>query len=285
MAALTQDRATVSRAAERRRFPLAEGVMAFAGGGAVLNGDGYVEPASEAEGLTTLGVFAEQVDNTDGADGDKWVDVVAGKHGYNFDQTGTTITQADIGSLAYWVDDQTVSKTSAGRSAAGQIFDVGPEGVTLVFAPLPTTIATMGAQIALLTEVLARSTLAHFDVDLDGLVAETAVDGEAAVVTRANAIKAAYIAHIADTDAHSAADATNTVSASDATNLATSYTLLNEVKADLNAHLARADIHRRASAAPFLVSATNASDEATAEALALDISRILNLHVSSGLAL
>lgn len=287
MSALEQDRQTPRRKAVFRAFPVAEGVICRQGGIGVINGDGYVEPGTEGEGLVTAGRFEQTVDNSTGENGDKYVTCRGGTDAYAYDDAAdvSAITTADIGKLAYIVDDQTVSKTATGRSPAGQIFDVTDEGVHIVFAPLPTTIGVLGATVSELVTVLALSgAVVHYDADTD-LVAETAVDGEAEIVTRANALKVAYEAHRADTDLHSSADSTNAVSAANATNLATAQTLLNELKADINAHLAVATIHRRASVAPFLVSAADASDEATAEALALDISKKLNLHTTSGLAL
>ncbi len=51
-----------------------------------------------------------------------------------------------------------------------------------------------------------------------------------------NAVRLAYIAHIADTDAHTVADAVNVLSSPAATNLASAVTLINELIGKFGAH-------------------------------------------------
>lgn len=119
----------------------------------------------------------------------------------------------------------------------------------------------------------------------------TAVSAAAATdlatsVALANDIRARYVAHIADTDAHAAADATNTVTAVAATDLATVNTLVNEIKGDLNAHIALASVHRGVGGAGGVTIATvttaNGTDQTTANALCNALKAALNNHVRAG---
>lgn len=131
------------------------------------------------------------------------------------------------------------------------------------------------------TEALgAAGVLVHYDVR-DAITTADA-SSEATSVALANAIKAAYNLHRADTDEHAAADATNAVSSADATALASAITLLNEIKTDFNAHLLLgAGTHRSVPIQPA-VSTANASDQTTANALANALKLAVNRHFGSG---
>lgn len=131
MAALTEPRKdTHERTGRERTVGVSAGVTCFAGGGAVLSG-GFAEPATTATGLRSLGRFEETVDNSDGADGDKTVRIRKGVFPFANSAAADEIVAADIGNDCYWVDDQTVAKTSATstRSVAGKVYDVDADGV------------------------------------------------------------------------------------------------------------------------------------------------------------
>lgn len=102
----------------------------------------------------------------------------------------------------------------------------------------------------------------------------------------ANDLKAKLNAHVARTDIHKAADATNVTTAAAATDQATTNTLLNEIKTDLNAHHDSATYHHAGGsggqALPADDGTTNASDEATSVALANSLKATWNRHVASG---
>lgn len=285
MAALTRDRNTVRRELVLFRFPVAAGVICRAGGIAVLD-DGYVRPGFASEGLQSVGCFQATVDNIDGQDGDVFCEVHGGTDAFIYADAADVraISRSDIGEFAFIVDDQTVSITPTGRSAAGMIADVDDAGVHVSFAPLPLTLAATQARVQEVAQTLALAGLVvHYEAGGTQVAAAAAPDGEAEVVAMANAVKAAYVAHLANTDLHSAADVTNTIAADDATNLATSYALLNELKDDFNAHVATFDIHRSPTGAPRTILSADASSAGTAEALAFELARKFNMHSASGI--
>ena len=97
-------------------------------------------------------------------------------------------------------------------------------------------------------------------------------------VALANDIKTTYTAHIANTDAHLAADATNTVAAANATDLATAITLANEIKADFNAHRSQAGVHTESDTKNQVTSA-NATTQGTLNTLLNEMKEDFNEHV------
>lgn len=107
------------------------------------------------------------------------------------------------------------------------------------------------------------------------------------VVALVNEIRTDYIAHIASTAKHSAADTTNTVTAAAATDQATVNTLANELKTDISAHDDDAG-HRGAGgegstvSAPVAVTTANATDLATSLTLVNALKVAYNKHIKSG---
>jgi hypothetical protein len=73
----------------------------------------------------------ETVDNTYGQAGDKTVTVRPGIYAWANSSGGDAITQAQVGSDCYIVDDQTVAKTdgTGTRSKAGTVLAVDSDGV------------------------------------------------------------------------------------------------------------------------------------------------------------
>lgn len=147
-------------------------------------------------------------------------------------------------------------------------------GVVASFNQLNGALAAIGA-------------LPHHEVT--ELVDAAAATDLATSVALANDLKAKYVAHIADTDAHQAADETNGVTAADATDLASAQTLLNELKVDLNAHIVLATAHRGEGGGSgaggveiLAVSTANAIDQATANALANALKAAMNRHFGAG---
>lgn len=111
MAALTGARVTESKGdLKPREYKVAASALCYAGGIAMLASTGGVKPATaEASNKGCVGVFAETVDNSSGSLGDKVVKVLEG----TFKFAGTTLSDADVGSLVYAEDDQTVDETQA----------------------------------------------------------------------------------------------------------------------------------------------------------------------------
>ena len=82
-----------------------------------------------------LGVSEAQVDNSLGGAGAANIPVRKGTFRFANSASADLIAQADIGSVCYAVDDQTVAKTSnsGARPVAGTIFDVDTDGVWVKF--------------------------------------------------------------------------------------------------------------------------------------------------------
>lgn len=149
MSALTAARNTKEALGTVHRYPLAAGVIAFAGGLAVIDAAGNCKPGVTALGLRAVGRFEQDVDNSLGIAGALSVDVKSGDFRFANSSGGDEITAADIGNNAYIVDDQTVAKTTGGatRSIAGRIVDVDSLGVWVELG-MSVTQAPGGAVLA-----------------------------------------------------------------------------------------------------------------------------------------
>ena len=100
-----------------------------------MNAAGFAVGASATIANQSVGRADETVDNTSGADGDRRVKVRRGVFLYQNSAAGELIGNTEIGKPCYVVDDQTVSKGSAGntRPIAGVVFEVAPVGVWVEF--------------------------------------------------------------------------------------------------------------------------------------------------------
>lgn len=115
---------------------VAANVKLLAGTIAVLDG-GYVAPGTTKLGLIALGRVEQTVDNTGGAAGAMKVRVRAGCFYFANSASTDALTQADVGSDCYIVDNQTVARTSGGtRSRCGVVVEVDSGGVWVAIAPL-----------------------------------------------------------------------------------------------------------------------------------------------------
>lgn len=130
MAALTGPRPQTDRLGNEVipplwKIPVAAGVKIWAGALVVIRA-GYARPGTVAVGDLSAGRAEATVDNTTGAAGDKVVTVRRGPHAWNNSASGDLIAQADVGKIAYIVDDQTVALTSNGgtRSPCGVILQL-----------------------------------------------------------------------------------------------------------------------------------------------------------------
>lgn len=130
MTALTADRNTPRLVGDIKRGPAAA-VKLFAGALAMRNASGYITKGQAALGLVGCGRVEDYVDNSAGSAGDLDVPFRSGVFAYANSSSADEITIADIGNLAYAVDDQTVAKThgSNTRSPAGIIVGLDAQGV------------------------------------------------------------------------------------------------------------------------------------------------------------
>ena len=144
MVALTKDRSTKQRIGDERIGAIAATGLIFAGALLMRNAAGFVLPGATATGMVGIGRAEEQIDNSAGADGDARVRVMGGIYRYANSAAADEIASANIGDLAYIVDDQTVALTNGTgtRSAAGTIHDVDTLGVWVRFDEALTRAAT-----------------------------------------------------------------------------------------------------------------------------------------------
>lgn len=129
--ALSKDRNTKRRDGVQFSDPVAAGAVIYAGALVVIDAAGNAAPGSTATGLRARGVAQEQVDNSGGLAGAVKVESRRGVFAFGNSAAADAITRADIGNVAYIVDDQTVAKTdgTGTRSAAGTIRDLDDAGV------------------------------------------------------------------------------------------------------------------------------------------------------------
>lgn len=128
MTALTAARSTPQMMGLRWAYPLAAATTVMQGSLVALDA-GYLVPGHEATGLVAVGRAEEGATSADA--GDAAVTVRPGVFRWENSAAGDLITQAEVGTDCYIVDDQTVAKTSSGgdRSVAGRVVAVDDSGV------------------------------------------------------------------------------------------------------------------------------------------------------------
>ena len=131
MTALTADRNTPRRQGETLSGAVAAAQLVFAGALVMRNPAGFLVTGTTATDLVGVGRAEARVDNSGGAAGDLSLEVRPGVFRFANSSAADEITVADIGELAFVVDDQTVAKTdgTATRSPAGVIEDIDAQGV------------------------------------------------------------------------------------------------------------------------------------------------------------
>ena len=131
MAALSQDRNTARLQGDVFSGAVAASTTIYAGALVMRNAAGYLIEGQTATGLVGVGRAEERVDNGSGSNGDLSARFRPGIFQFGNSASADEITIAEIGDVAYAVDDQTVAKTdgSSARSPAGIIVDVDAQGV------------------------------------------------------------------------------------------------------------------------------------------------------------
>lgn len=134
MTALTAGRNTARRELTHINVTVDDGATVYAGGMVtLLAADGTAVAAGTASAGNVIGVAEDTVTG----DGDLGVELRTGC--FRFENSASTdeIKAADIGGIAYIVDDQTVAKTdnSGARKIAGAIADVDDIGVWVQVGP------------------------------------------------------------------------------------------------------------------------------------------------------
>ena len=112
-------------------YKVAASTKIEAGKMVAVGADGYAVEASDAAGITVVGIADETVDNSSGSDGDLSVNVKRGQI-YKLKNSGSTaVTIASVGSAVVVEDDETVT-TAAGATndiTAGTCMGVDTDGV------------------------------------------------------------------------------------------------------------------------------------------------------------
>lgn len=143
--ALTEDRDTAQRDGRQTALPNLTGVVYYVGGMIAVS-NGLAVKAGEYDGIRVLGRCAKAEDCTGLASEAK--DIIIDLGVFRWANAGG-VTLADVGNMAYVVDDQTV--TNSGSVIAGIILDVDDDGVWVDTMHLPrtagsfTTISASGA--------------------------------------------------------------------------------------------------------------------------------------------
>lgn len=144
MTALTADRDP--RRKERKLGAGKAGASQLLYGGAALmfNSSGYVIEGADTASCVFAGICNNQVDNSSGSNGDK--DVEFWRDGLFLFNMDTAISQSDVGSKAYLVDDQTADVVA---NVSNNIFcGVIAEYVTSALAWIDITPATAQTDVA-----------------------------------------------------------------------------------------------------------------------------------------
>jgi hypothetical protein len=133
MAPLTADRNTPRLEGDLRRGTLGASQSVFAGAILMRNASGDLIEGATATGAVGVGVAQERVAST--AAGATQVTYRPGTFRFANSAAADAITKADIGAVAWIVDDQTVARTSGTntRSPAGVIDSIDPQGVWVRF--------------------------------------------------------------------------------------------------------------------------------------------------------
>ena len=135
MTALSQDRNTPALTGDLRVADVGASTMIYAGALIMRNATGFAVKGQTATGLVGIGRAEARVDNSAGADGAVTVAYRPGTFRFDNSAGADELTRADIGAVAYAVDDQTVAKTHATntRSPAGIVDGVDAQGVWIRF--------------------------------------------------------------------------------------------------------------------------------------------------------
>ncbi len=137
MTALAAPRKTQRRDGNYAAYPVAAGVILYAGARAVIDSTGYLRPARASTTDKASGVVEQTYDNSAGGAGAIMATVRFGVSNFVNSSSGDLITYAAVGTQCYLVDDQTVALTSATntRVTGGIIVDVDSDGVWVNCGP------------------------------------------------------------------------------------------------------------------------------------------------------
>ena len=133
---LALDRNTPAYQGELREQPAGAATNIFAGALLMRNAAGFIVRGATAVGSFGVGVAEQPANNAAGANAAMNVRYVTGTTArFRNSTAGDLIVQADVGKIAWIVDDEQVAKTNgtATRSPAGVIEAVDAQGVWVRF--------------------------------------------------------------------------------------------------------------------------------------------------------
>lgn len=129
MAALTNVRDTSELGGKYIALPVKGATTIYQGAIVAVDANGYAIPGKKAASLKAA-AGPRRPSRTRGGDGDAVIRVSRGTFVFE-NSTSGKITAADVLSLCYMEDDQTVTKTGTGASVAGLVIRVDDEGVAV----------------------------------------------------------------------------------------------------------------------------------------------------------
>lgn len=143
MTALTADRNTPAALGALREGSVGAAKLIYAGAIVMRNATGFLVPGATALNLIGVGRAEQHADNSLGADGDITLRYLPGVFRFANSAAADEITDADIGTKCFVVDDQTVAKTdgTGTRSKAGIVEMVDTQGVWVRFDEALTKLA------------------------------------------------------------------------------------------------------------------------------------------------
>lgn len=147
------------------RIAIAASVKIWQGAQVMIDG-GYLKPVSALSGKRVVGRACATYDNTTGAAGAIDCEVERGTFGWAIGDSADALVQADIGSIVYAIDDQTVGKTDGGAEEI-------PEVKTLTPTAANTTVYALA--ILVRREGLAPR-LFNFSITSDGSATATEIN-------------------------------------------------------------------------------------------------------------
>lgn len=129
MADATEPFDAPQRAGDTVNLPVAAATALYAGVILAINAGGYVVQASDTANLRVIGRSEEDVDNTDGANGDLSVNARRGVFRYGNSATNA-VTLAHVDQVCYVEDSVTVDSDGGVNSIkAGRVIAVDDDGV------------------------------------------------------------------------------------------------------------------------------------------------------------
>lgn len=193
MAALTTKRSRKEQTIKLVELTLATPTKAFHGARLCWNGTGKVVPATSAPNLEPCGIaVTNPKEAIDAAAADKIVTVDLETERqcewWNNATAGDAVGATEIGAIVYMMDDQTVTKTAAGRSPAGRAWMIDSlKGVLVERIDVPIAGLDQAALPAFAANDSVPAALAHdavYDVPATGAASTVTLPAAAPDGTR-----------------------------------------------------------------------------------------------------